>query len=365
MYDAIDKKALLLPDEQAKTTEAISHFVNANFKTEKEKVRAVFIWVASNIRYDIDNMYAVNFYEKEEEKILKPLKTRKGICENYAALFVDICRKCGIKCLEIDGYCNQNGVQDYLSHAWCAAMVEGTWYLFDPTWGSGYIETGRFHKRIDNVYFMAKPSTFITSHMPFDYMYQFLEYPITNQEFYDGRTYPNKSKPYFNFKDSILAYEKMDTIDQLMITAYRIQKMGMRNSMLFDQLQHIQTLIENHKVQLFNDAAAEYNAGANLYNDFINFRNKQFTPKKSDPEIQLMLDLVFDKIKAARSGLTEIKNPQPSTANSITQLKKAVEDLQKQSNEQAGWLKTYFSKPKILRKAMFVDKVMWMGIPLN
>lgn len=243
--------------------------------------------------------------------------------------------------------------------------MPGNRWLLQSKRGSGYVETGRFYKRIDNVYFMAKPSAFIVSHMPFDYMYQFLEYPITNQEFYDGKTYPNKSKPYFNFKDSILAYEKMDTIDQLMITAYRIQKMGVRNSMLFDQLQHVQTLIENHKVQIFNDAAAEYNAGANLYNDFINFRNKQFTPKKSDPEIQLMLDLVFDKIKAARSGLTEIKNPQPSTANSITQLKKAIDDLQKQSNEQAVWLKTYFSKPKLLRKALFVDKVMWMGIPLN
>jgi len=365
MYDAIDKKALSLPVEQTKTTDGISHYVNANFLTEKEKVRAIFIWVASNIQYDIDNMFAVNFYEKEEEKILKPLKTRKGICENYAALFVDISKKCGIKCLEVDGYTNQNGVQDYLAHAWCAAIVEGTWFLFDPTWGSGYIESGRFHKRIENDFFMAKPSAFIVSHMPFDYQYQFLDYPISNQEFYDGRTYPNKSKPYFNFKDSILAYEKMDTIDRLMLTAYRIQKMGVRNSILFDQLQHIQTLIENHKVQIFNDAAAEFNAGANLYNDFINFRNKQFTPKKSDPEIQLMLDEVFDKIKAARSRLTEIKNPEPSTANLISQLKKAIDDLLKQSNEQASWLKKYFSKPKILRKAMFVDKVMWMGLPLN
>lgn len=364
-YDAIDKKALQIPLEQTKTVVGISNYVNATFKTEKEKIRAVFIWVASNIQYDIDNMFAVNYFEKEEEKILKPLKTRKGICENYAALFVAISKKCGIKCIGVDGYTNQNGVQEYMGHAWCAAVVEGTWYLFDPTWGSGYVETGRFFKRINNDYFMAKPSAFIGSHMPFDYMYQFLEYPITNQEFYDGRTYPNKSKPYFNFKDSILAYEKMDTMDQLVQTSYRIKKMGVRNSLLFDRLQHIQTSIENIKVVAFNDAAAEYNAGANLYNDFINFRNKQFMPKKSDPEIQWMLDVVFDKIKAARSKLSAINHPEPSMVSTIAQLHKAIDDLQKQSNEQAGWLKTYFSRPKILRKAMFVDKVMWMGIPLN
>lgn len=354
-----------MPLEQTKTTEGISNYVNANFNTEKEKVRAIYIWLASNIQYDIDNMFAVNFYEKEAEKISKPLKTRKGICENYAALFHALCQKCGIKSLVVEGYTNQNGVQEYMGHAWNAALLEGTWFLFDPTWGSGYVESGRFFKRINNDYYMAKPSAFIGSHMPFDYLYQFLEYPITNQEFYDGRTYPNKSKPYFNFKDSLLAYEKMDTMNQLQHTAYRIKKMGLRNSLLFDRMQHLQTMMENLKVQDFNAAAAEYNDAVNRYNDFINFRNKQFTPKKSDPEIQGMLDVVFDHLESARSKLTVIKNPEPSTANSLAQLKKAINDLQKQSNEQAVWLKSYFSKPKFLRKGMFIDKVTWMGIPLN
>jgi len=42
-------------------------------------------------------MFAINFYEQKEEKISKPLKYRKGICENYAALFNDLCSKSGIK----------------------------------------------------------------------------------------------------------------------------------------------------------------------------------------------------------------------------------------------------------------------------
>jgi len=66
------------------------------FKTDNEKVRGIFVWVAGNIQYDIENMFAINFYERKEDKILKPLKTRKGICENYAALFNDICLKSGM-----------------------------------------------------------------------------------------------------------------------------------------------------------------------------------------------------------------------------------------------------------------------------
>ena len=85
-FSAIDKKALQLPDSLTKTTDLIASFINSNFATDKDKSRAIFIWVASNIQYDIDNMFAINFYEKKEDKIAKPLKTRKGICENYASV---------------------------------------------------------------------------------------------------------------------------------------------------------------------------------------------------------------------------------------------------------------------------------------
>lgn len=152
-YATIDQKALLLPDSLTKTTDQIAAFVNSNFATEHEKSRAIFIWVASNIEYDIDNMFAINFYEKIEEKIAKPLKTRKGICGNYAALFTEICKKAGLKSYVIEGYTKQNGFTDYIPHAWSATLIDNTWFLFDPTWGSGYANSGKFFKRINNDFF--------------------------------------------------------------------------------------------------------------------------------------------------------------------------------------------------------------------
>ncbi|MEO6903143.1 MAG: transglutaminase-like domain-containing protein, partial [Bacteroidia bacterium] len=83
-YATVDKKALQLPDSLTKNTDFIASYITSNFTTDKDKSRAIFIWVASNIQYDVDNMFAINFYEKKEDKIAKPLKTRKGICENYA-----------------------------------------------------------------------------------------------------------------------------------------------------------------------------------------------------------------------------------------------------------------------------------------
>jgi transglutaminase/protease-like cytokinesis protein 3 len=72
-----------------------------------------------------------------------------------------------------------------MSHAWCASKIDNQWYIFDPTWGSGFVNNGKFVNAFDDRYFKANPSEIIASHMPFDYMWQFLTYPISNQEFYN------------------------------------------------------------------------------------------------------------------------------------------------------------------------------------
>ena len=369
-YTIIDKKALQLPDSLTKSTVGIASYITANFKTDKEKSRAIFIWVASNIRYDIDNMFAINFYEKKEDKIAKVLKTRKGICENYALLFTDICLKSGIKSVVIEGYTKQNGKVDTIPHAWCAAILDGSWFLFDPTWGSGYVNGNKFFKKINNEYYKVDPLSLIKSHIPFDYLWQFLNYPITNQEFYQGKTQQNKTKTFFNFKDSIQVYEKQNHTDQLISASYRVEKNGVKNSLIFDKLQHLKLESENDKqnktVNLYNLAIIDYNEGINKFNDFINYRNKQFVPNKTDTEIQTMIDITYNKLKEAKNKLSKISNTDANTTNMIMQLTKSIEEAIIHVNEQQNWLKMYFSKGKSGRKSMFYErKVSLFGIPLN
>ena len=111
-FAAIDKKGISIPDSLTKTTANLSKYINENFQTEKDKARAIFVWLASNIQYDVENMFAINFYETKENKISKTLNTKKGICENYAALFTEIAGGCGIKSFVIEGYTKQNGFAD-------------------------------------------------------------------------------------------------------------------------------------------------------------------------------------------------------------------------------------------------------------
>ena len=369
-YLSIDKKAIKIPDSITITTKGIAGYINTNFKTDKEKVRAIFIWVASSIEYDIANIYAINFYETKENKINKALKTKKGICENYAALFTDIATGCGITSYIIEGYTKQNGFTDYIPHAWCAAYVDSAWYMFDPTWGSGYLNGGKFYKKINNEYFKTLPSTLIKSHIPFDYLWQFLNYPVTNQEFYEGRITANKAKPFFNYVDSIRLYESKNHIEQLISAAYRIEKNGLKNAMIFDRLQHIKVELENDRVNtstnLYNVAIVYYNESIRNINNFIQYRNKQFNPLKSDADIQQMIDLGVKNIEDAKAKLTAINNPDAATISLISNLNKSISDISINIKEQQDFLALYFSKGKAKRKAMFYDKkVTWFGIPIN
>ncbi len=368
-YAAIDKKALQIPDSLAGTTEGIANYITSNFSTDKEMVRAIFIWVATNIQYDIDNMFAINFYEKKEDKIAKALKTRKGICSNYAELFNDICLKAGLISIVIEGYTKQNGFADYIPHAWCAAYIDNAWFLFDPTWGSGYISNNKCYKKINDNYFKALPSTLIKSHMPFDYLWQFLNYPITNQEFYEGKTLINKSKPFLNYIDSIELYDKQNRIDQLLVTAKRVEQNGVKNSLIFDRLQHLKLEIENYRnnlsVNSYNTAAINYNEAIAVFNQFIDYRNKRFIPEKTDAEIQKMIGQANHKLSEAKANLKGLNNTDPNISTMIIQLNKLIDDAIPRVKEQQDWLQVYFSKGKSGRKSMFNEKrITLFGIPL-
>lgn len=364
----VDKVMVQIPDSLTKTTQGIADYVKLNFSKPNDQSRAIFIWVAKNIQYDIDNMFAINFYQKTNEIIDKVLKTRKGICMSYAELFNDIANKVEIKTYVISGYTKQNGFVDYIPHAWCASMIDSVWFLFDPTWGSGYIQNGKFVKQINNYYYKTKPEQIVKSHMPFDPLWQFLNYPITNQEFYEGKTQVNNKKDFFNFVDTLQLFEKQSEIEQLISSSNRIEKNGVKNSLVFDRLQHNKREIEyyNNKkiVDSYNSAVNSFNNGINLLNVFIDYRNKQFTPKRPDAEIKQMVDTVDYLFNQARFQLNTLKNPDSNMATSITQLNKSLNDATVNLNDQKAFVDKYLKAGKLSRKTMFT-KYTWFGIPLN
>ncbi|MCE5332307.1 MAG: hypothetical protein LLF95_09220 [Bacteroidales bacterium] len=367
-YSAVDNKISQIPDSSMQSTQSIARFINSNFSNQNDKVRAVYCWVAKNIQYDVKNMFAVNFYENEQEIIDKTLKTRKGVCMGYAVLFSDIANKTGIKSYVVDGYTKQNGKVDYVPHAWVVAKVDSDWHLFDPTWGAGYVLNSKFTKQLNNIYFKIKPEEMIKSHMPFDPIWQLLNYTVSNEEFNQDKTTENTKKLFFNFNDSIASYENQSKTEQLTAATRRLEKNGVSNTILFDRYQYnkreIEYLINKQYSEIFNKAVSDYNESIRTLNEFTDYRNKQFTPAKPDPLIKLMLENAESSLERSKSAIAGINTADPSIKMSVNQLKLSIDDAYKQLNEQKVFLAKYLSTGKLFRKSLFY-KYTWMGIPLN
>jgi len=367
-YLDIDTKISKIPVELSKSTTGIAQFINDHFKSDNEKIRAVFYWTATNISYDVANMNNPNQFQTSQEKIENTLNTKKGVCIHYAEVFNDIARKVGIQSEIIYGYTKQHGKIDQLSHAWCAAKIDNKWFVFDPTWGSGGVNNGKFVKKLNNVYFKVEPSKMIVSHMPFDYMWQFLNYPVSHDAFYEGKTQLDKTQKYFDFEKEITLYSKLEQKDQLFETAKRVEKSGLKNSLISSYYQnkkeHWSGLIQNENVDKMNAIVAELNEAVLQLNDFIMYRNKKFKPTFPDEKIAKMIQIPREKLQKCQNDVFKIVMMDSQNLSNLSSLKKSIAQALVQADEHSLFVKEYLNASKIKRKTMF-SKVSWFGVPLN
>ena len=117
-------------------------------------------------------------------------------------------------------------------------------------------------------------------------------------------------------------------------------------------------------METYNSAVYHYNDGVNQLNRFIDYRNRQFTPKKEEPEIREMINIAEWSLVNARLRLQEIKNPGSATEAAILQLNRSIDEAMLNLNEQRMFVDKYFRTGKMLRKSLFY-KYSWMGIPLK
>ena len=364
----LDAKMTAIPAKSTVSIDAIVNYINANFKTENDKIRAAFYWTTANISYDVKNMMNQNPEETAAEKIENTLKTRMGVCIDYAEVFNDLLKKLGIQTYIIEGYTKQYGKIATLSHAWTAAKIDAKWYLFDPTWGSGFVTKNKFTQKTNNSYFKVEPSKMIASHIPFDYLWQFLNYPITNNEFYEGKIQINKTKKYFDFDQEITQLNTVSKTDQLLASTERIAENGLKNPLIVEYYQakksELTYLRQNESVDKLNAVVTEMNEAVVLLNDFISYRNNKFKPAFSDDEINNMIQKPREKLMKCQKEVYQVGAMGSENASNLKSIKKAIESNLALVEEHASFVKTYLSKSKLVRKTMF-SKVSWFGIPLN
>ncbi|MEI7661032.1 MAG: transglutaminase domain-containing protein [Bacteroidota bacterium] len=370
-YSHPDAVARAAPDSAGKSILSLSGYFNSNLHSGRELIRAFYYWTANNIVYDVRNMFTFRSDDDPAKIISRTLLERKAVCQGYSGVFHELCKNAGIESYIVLGYTKQNGRVVSVNHAWVLARIDTGWYFFDPTWGSGFLTEGRFIRKFTNEYFMVPPALFITSHMPFDPLWQCLNFPLNSRNFNDGIFPRTDTCSYFSFGDSIAAYGQLSLAEQYSATFRRVAGNGVTNGSLYEYQRYLQQNMEverinrqndiqNEMVIRFNDAVAHYNKASLLFNDYIVYWNHQFKPAKPDDVIRKMLDTCGYHLALAGSILSEIAPREENLMQNKEILLKAVHENQRHVDEQNLFLKDYFSTSRALRPSLFT-KYTWLG----
>lgn len=191
-FSSVDSKAKAV---EFTSLETLGEKLTRPFETDLEKVRAIFVWIADNISYDVDllnnkdSLYKV--YSSRAATISYVLKEKKAVCSGYTYLFKELCDQVNIEAKELRGY-SRNWSDGFtskqeISHAWNAVKIDQKWYLLDVTWASGYVNLGRskFTKKFKDFWFLTRPTFFIYSHFPENGYGTLLKEKLTKEDFFN------------------------------------------------------------------------------------------------------------------------------------------------------------------------------------
>lgn len=354
---SIDQLALKIPETTATTTAGISAYIKDNFKTDTERIRAIFVWVAGNINYDVDRLLGKG-NPIGRQPVEDVVKTRKAVCGGYADLFKELCNQCSIRSMVIGGYVKQKGVVvGSMAHAWNAVELDHSWYLFDPTWAAGYVNGNKFTKRFSETYYKLTPADMIKDHMPFDPMYQFMSYPLSNREFAQGAADAGRKKTLFNFTDSLKQYDQMADKDRVTHELGRIQSIGIENDLIKGWIDYLTRRNEAYNSKNDYEQAVDlYNRATLFFNQYIGSKNKQFTNVQEDNDVVRMLDSTTYYARTAWSTLGTVKAKDEANRQALSSAYRAIEQLQNQVNKEKGFVETYIRTDKASRMRLFMRR---------
>ncbi len=317
------ERSFSTPATNVVSIDSLSSYIKRNFQTDTDKAKAIYLWVTNNINYDVPRLLARDREPKMPPQTTKEVFTSKyAVCQGYSDLFVELCNNVGVKAFKVSGYTKKNGVVPPVSHAWVAADIDGAWFLFDPTWGAGYVTNETFFKRFNESLFKVLPAKFIEDHMPFDPMYQLLSYPLNNKEFMEGL--PASGKRNFNFNDSIAMHKQLAPELQFAAEIRRMEAAGIQNNLIYQYQSYLKLSLESiSSKDAFYEGQQLFRNGITLFNQYINNKNTQFS-NIADKELKQQIDSVEYYVRTARtliSGLNPRTDQQrDSKANTVASI---------------------------------------------
>lgn len=338
-----------IPSSQTYSTAVIASYVQANFSTDGNKLGAIYAWITSNIHYDKDSMYNINWGVDEHTKAASTLRRRKGVCENFATVFTDIVSRCGIPAFTITGYTNVSGNIKRSGHSWSAVQFNNEWLLCDPTWDAGAGNHANW--------FLISPSQFIETHMPFDPLWQLLPQPLSQKEFDKGNYLKKKDVPVWNIADSIDHFLQLDSLQQLEASARRMQQAGIDNDMVKYWRNYVNMKIAivygDQDMNLYNGAVADLNKAIAVFNTFVQYRNNRFIPAKPDADLNNLLRPVNGLLADARKKIKRIGEIVENFQYDTKGLTERLDRLAAKTVAQQSFLQQYITSAVASRDKLF------------
>jgi len=177
--------------QTGKAIQSLTLSLTKTAKTDTEKAKAIYDWIADNIAYDTVSFFSGNIsYTGDISEIT--YQTRKSVCQGYSELFKRMCDFAGLECQVISGFAKGYGynpgdkIEGKSNHAWNAVKIDGQWQLIDSTWGAGHLNNKNlFVKKYNKHYFLTPPEYFIYDHLPENPGWQLLSNKISKKEFSD------------------------------------------------------------------------------------------------------------------------------------------------------------------------------------
>lgn len=360
-YSDVEKTIQSIPSSQKKATAEIAAFIQEKFTSEDLQIKAAYYYVISNVAYDISHEFTVNLVISDDEMVSKTITSKKGVCIHYAKFFKDIVSNLGYNCQIISGYTKQNGTIADQSHAWAAIqMNDQNWYAFDPTWDSGFIQNKKFVRRLNSKYYKTKPLEMLQTHMPFDYMWQFLNYPITEQDFVANKVVQDKNQELFDYKATIKTYLTLTENEQLSDLKTRMIQTGYKNNLAKERFEILKKQLEtfslNKNVKELNAISNKYNEGISLLNEFIYYRNAQFKPAKEDQEILEMIIKPISIFEDCSDKIYKLGFVGQDNLYDLNKFKRSIIDIIEEAKKHKVFVDDYLTKNERERKKMFLLK---------
>lgn len=179
--------------------EDLAKSIDYDFKTDIEKIRALYTWLALNIKYNYNSSLFVNIPDvyvvfdnqdylrrlkiEKEKLIINAFKNKKGVCKEYAYMFQKVCNLLNIKNELIFGFTRSpdfqiGSIPENKNHVWNAVNINNQWMFFDVTFGAGYIYKDIWQKEFNADYFNISNKKLRLTHYPSDHFW----YKFINQK---------------------------------------------------------------------------------------------------------------------------------------------------------------------------------------